>query len=67
MNSKTIKETFPVIGMSCASCAISAENTIKDQSGVLSASVNFASSLLSVEYQPNEIESKELKCSTSLN
>lgn len=48
----TKKDTFPVLGMTCASCASSAQSIIEEQEGVLSASVNFATGNLRVEYQP---------------
>lgn len=48
----TVKQTFPVIGMSCASCASSAESSASYVNGVLQASVNFATSNLTVEYLP---------------
>ncbi|GGA76935.1 copper-translocating P-type ATPase [Flavobacterium palustre] len=50
----TIKKTFPVLGMSCASCAISAESIVKPIDGVIDASVNFATATLAVEYLPNK-------------
>ncbi len=46
------KMTFPVLGMSCASCASSAENIVKHTEGVADASVNFATGNLIVEYNP---------------
>jgi len=49
----TVKETFPVLGMTCASCAASAESIVRYEPGVVSASVNFASGNLIVEYLPN--------------
>lgn len=49
----TVKNTFPVLGMTCASCAISAESIVKSAEGVISASVNFATANLTVEYLPN--------------
>ncbi|MBS1491795.1 MAG: heavy metal translocating P-type ATPase [Bacteroidetes bacterium] len=48
----TVKKSFPVLNMSCASCAISAESAAKAANGVVSASVNFASGILQVEYIP---------------
>lgn len=48
----TVKQTFPVIGMSCASCASSAESTASYVNGVLQASVNFATGNITVEYLP---------------
>ena len=49
----TVKKTFPVLGMTCASCAASAESIVRYEPGVVSASVNFASGNLIVEYLPN--------------
>jgi Cu2+-exporting ATPase len=47
-----IKKSFPVLNMSCASCAVSAESIVKSTKGVVSASVNYANAMLTVEYQP---------------
>jgi len=60
-NNKTIKEDFPVTGLSCASCAVSTENILKAQKGVASAAVNFANNTASVEYTPSLIKPSELK------
>lgn len=49
----TVKQTFPVLGMSCASCAGSAETIVIETPGVVAASVNFATGYLTVEYLPN--------------
>ena len=49
---KTIKQSFPVLNMSCAGCAVSAESTVKVLEGVQEAAVNFANATLLVEYQP---------------
>ncbi len=57
----TVKQTFPVLDMSCASCAISAESTAKTTKGVIDASVNFATATLSVEYLPNMTSPAELQ------
>jgi len=45
-----IKESFPVTGITCASCAASVESVLKHTKGVFDASVNFASSSVLVEY-----------------
>lgn len=47
--------------MTCASCASSAESIVKFQSGVVDASVNFATGNLTVEYLPNMINASQLK------
>lgn len=50
-NKNTVKQSFPVLNMSCASCAASAESIVKSAEGVVEASVNFATGNLSVIYQ----------------
>ncbi len=57
----TVKTSFPVLGMSCASCAGSAENTAKNEIGVVQASVNFATGNLTVEYLPNMTNAAQLQ------
>lgn len=49
----TVKASFPVLGMTCASCAGSAESVVRYVPGVVNSSVNFATGNLSVEYFPN--------------
>lgn len=60
-NGKTEKRTFPVLGMSCASCAGSAESSVKRQEGVLNASVNFATGNLTVEYVEGVTDAAKLQ------
>ncbi|GGW54455.1 Cu2+-exporting ATPase [Winogradskyella epiphytica] len=55
-----IKESFPVTGMTCASCAASVESVLKHTDGVFDASVNFASSSVLVEYD-KELSPNQLK------
>jgi len=57
----SVKRTFTVLEMSCASCAISAESMVSSQEGVIGASVNFASSSLMVEYLPKVTAPEEFK------
>lgn len=57
----TVKKTFPVLGMSCASCAGSAESTVKYLPGVVGASVNFATGNLNVEYLPNMVNPQQIQ------
>ena len=44
------KKPFPVIGMTCASCAASVEKTLTHQKGVVSAAVNFATNSATIEF-----------------
>lgn len=57
----TVKNSFPVLGMTCASCAGSAESIVKYQEGVVNASVNFATGNLTVEYLPNMTDAAKLQ------
>lgn len=52
INIKTLKENFPVTDLSCASCALTVEKTLKTEPGVIGASVNYASGIAMVEYMP---------------
>lgn len=60
---ETIRQTFPVTGMSCASCAVSAESIIQSQPGVVDAAVNFANASVKVEYIPTLVTPDQLKTS----
>lgn len=57
----TAKGTFPVLEMTCASCAASAENVVKFQTGVVNASVNYGTGNLVVEYLPSMTDPYKLK------
>ena len=55
------KETFQVLGMSCAVCALNVETTLGAQEGVYEAKVNFAGSTVFVDYDPQVITPVELQ------
>ncbi|HRO42588.1 MAG TPA: heavy metal translocating P-type ATPase [Flavipsychrobacter sp.] len=57
----TVKESFPVTGMSCASCAVSVESMLSAQPGVLQAVVNYASGTVKVEYIPTIVGANGLR------
>lgn len=57
----TVKKTFPVLGMSCASCAGSVQTVTQAQLGVIAAEVNFATGNLTVEYLPNMTDTAQLQ------
>ena len=59
--SKTIKQTFPVLDMSCAACATRVDKTLNQQEGVARASVNYASAMATVEYDPLVCSPESLK------
>ncbi|MFA7081644.1 MAG: heavy metal translocating P-type ATPase [Bacteroidales bacterium] len=60
-NTPTIKKTFPVLQMGCASCAVNVENTLKTQEGVVSVNVNYASSSVIIEYLPKKTNPEKLQ------
>ena len=56
-----IKKPFPVIGMTCASCAASVEKTLSHQKGINSAVVNFANNTATVEYDVKGTDLGQIK------
>jgi Cu2+-exporting ATPase len=58
---KSVTVTFPVQGMSCASCAASVELMLQTQPGVQKAIVNFADESTLVEYEPTKVRPEQLK------
>ncbi len=59
MNTK--KKTYPVLNMSCASCASSAQSTLEHEPGIVSAAVNYANGLALIEYNPGLTNPQKLK------
>lgn len=57
----TKKEIFYVTGMSCAGCAASVESALAEQKGVDEAKVNFASSTVMLNYDPEIVSPMDLK------
>lgn len=57
----SIKKTFPVTGMTCASCAASTQSILSMQKGVVSASVNYANTEATVEFFPDVVTPQEMK------
>ena len=55
------KETFPILGMSCASCAARVNKTLNGQPGVQEASVNYATATAQVVYDADECSPMILK------
>lgn len=56
-----IKETFPVLEMTCAACAGSVESMLQSLPGVKSAGVNFANQTAWVEYDPANVTTQQLQ------
>jgi P-type Cu2+ transporter len=60
-NQKYKRDTFPVLEMSCAACAVSVESILKSTAGVKEASVNFANQTAFVEYDTNQTQPIDLQ------
>jgi P-type Cu2+ transporter len=57
----TVKKTFPILNMSCASCASSSQNILENTPGVVNVSVNYANATAQVEYVPTITDPQKLK------
>lgn len=53
--------TLPVSGMSCTACASGVEGVLKNQDGVLEASVNYAASTVKIRFNPMATNIAELQ------
>ena len=60
-NKSIVQETFPVMGMSCASCSARVEKTLNRQPGVRKATVNYASATATVEYDSQNCSPEALQ------
>lgn len=58
---KIVKDTFPVVGMSCAACASRVEKTLAGQPGVRTAAVNYAAATVKVEYDRTACTAESLR------
>ncbi len=57
----TIKKNFPVLNMTCASCAVSSQSVLENVPGVVSVAVNYANATALVEYIPTITNPQKLK------
>ena len=60
-NKNITQETFPVLGMSCASCAARVDKTLNHQPGVSKAAVNYATGMATVEYDRSQCSPEALQ------
>jgi Cu2+-exporting ATPase len=58
---KTTRQSFPVLEMTCAACAVSVESMLKSTEGVKDVSVNFANQTALVEYDPSVTKTDDLQ------
>jgi len=59
--SELLKRTFPVTGMTCASCVGSVEKALRGQNGVESVVVNLATNTAQVSFDPQRTDDARLK------
>ncbi len=57
----TVKKSFPVLNMSCASCASSSQSILENEPGVVNVAVNYANASANVEYVPTITSPHKLK------
>jgi Cu2+-exporting ATPase len=57
----TVKKIFPVLNMSCASCASSSQSILESTPGVVHVAVNYANATAQVEYIPTITSPQQLK------
>lgn len=57
----TVKDNYPITGMSCAACASRVEKALKGCRGVMDVSVNFANSTANIEYDAGECSISDLQ------
>lgn len=60
-NNKIIKQTFPVLDMSCTACATRVGKLLNGVPGVVSANVNYASAHVAIEYNPSQTSPEKLR------
>lgn len=61
IDTSTHPMTFPVTGMSCASCAASVETIIGKLPGVRSVSVNYANTMAQVDFDHRQLSAEALR------
>ncbi|NIJ51011.1 heavy metal translocating P-type ATPase [Dyadobacter arcticus] len=57
---KPLRQTFPVLGMSCAACAVSIESMLKSTKGVQDAGVNYANQTAWAKFDKS-VKTKDLQ------
>ncbi|MDR2860164.1 MAG: heavy metal translocating P-type ATPase [Mediterranea sp.] len=59
--SDTVKKTFPALKMHCAGCAANIEKAVKRLQGITNVSVNLASAMLFVTYEPDRLSPEDIQ------
>ncbi|MCA6432375.1 MAG: heavy-metal-associated domain-containing protein, partial [Cytophagales bacterium] len=52
----TIRQTFPVLEMTCGACAVSVESLLRKTDGIKEAAVNYANQNALIEYDQKRIQ-----------
>jgi copper ion binding protein len=55
-----LKESYPVMGMTCAACVAKIEKVLGNTEGISEASVNFASENISISYDDDIISLEKI-------
>ena len=58
---KSVKQSFPVMNMTCAACASSSQNVLSFVPGVLGVAVNYANGKAEIEYLPELSNPEKMK------
>ena len=58
---KSVKQSFPVMNMTCAACASSSQNVLSFVPGVLGVAVNYANGKAEIEYLPELSNPTQMK------
>ena len=58
---RSVKQSFPVMNMTCAACASSSKNVLSFVPGVLDVAVNFANGKAMIEYIPELSNPSDMK------
>ena len=58
--SATVDVSFPVTGMTCASCSTRVEKALKKVAGVEAAQVNLATEQATVSFDPQQVRPEQL-------
>ena len=57
----TVRRSFPVLNMSCASCAASSQSVLENTPGVTEVAVNYANASAMVEYIPTVTSPQQMR------
>ncbi|MFZ9632112.1 MAG: cation transporter, partial [Bacteroidia bacterium] len=59
-NNNIVQKTFPVVGMTCAACAVSLESYLGHLDGVISVVVSYPNQSIFIEFNEEELQEGRL-------